>query len=160
MAEAQRTVNENLRLDAGVAAYEFYLLEAQLPCKYNAGDTHFRRRFNAGKIVHAHLGAAVKGNIRQGASDNGNKADVLNNDAVGPGVAGKSGSAQSLLRLPVADKGIEGDIYLAAAHMAIAHSLFKFLVGEVFCAAAGVEVAKPQINRVGAVLNGGNNGFG
>ena len=44
--------------------------------------------------------------------------------------------------------------------MAIAHGLLKLLVCEVFRPAAGIEIVQAHIDRVGAVLHGGDDSLG
>ena len=51
VAEAQRAVAEDLRLDAGVFCNKADLLQAQLPGQHRSRQAKLRRRFHAGKIM-------------------------------------------------------------------------------------------------------------
>ena len=64
------------------------------------------------------------------------------------------------LHLPVVDQGVERHIDLAAADMAVAHGALVFLIGEILCAAPGVEVAHAHIDGVRAVLHRGDHSLG
>ena len=159
MAEAQRAVDKNLRFDRGVPGDEFDLLQAQLPGQNGAGQSHLGGSLHACQVMQAHLGAGMEGNVRQSAAYGADKAQILHNQPVCPCGRGKPRIVHSGLHLPVVDQGVEGDVYLAAADMAVAHGLFKFLVCEVFRAPAGVEIAHAQVHGVGAVLHSSDYGL-
>ena len=90
----------------------------------------------------------------------GDEAEILDDDAVGADLGGKARGLKRWLDLGVIDEGVERHIYLAAAHVAVAHGAFKFFVGEVLRAAAGIEVAHAHIDGVRAVLHRGDDRLG
>ena len=51
VAEAQRAVAEDLRLNAGMLGDKTDLLQAQLPGQHGSRQAKLRRRFHAGKIM-------------------------------------------------------------------------------------------------------------
>ena len=69
VAEAQRAVDEYLRLDARMLCDKLYLLKRQLTREHSACQPHLGRGLDACKIVYAHLGAGVQRDIRHGASE-------------------------------------------------------------------------------------------
>ena len=160
MAEAERPVDKDLGLDGGAPGDIADLLIAQLPGQHRPGHAQLRRGLHALQVVDGHLGAGVQGNVRQVLADGGGQAQILDDDAVGPGLGGKPRALQRALHLPVVDKRIERHVHLAAADAAVAHGAFEFLFGKVFCAAAGVEIAHAHIDRVRPVLDGGDDGLG
>ncbi len=160
MAEAQRPVHEDLRLDGGAGGDGADLLQAQLPCEHGAGKPQLRRGLDAREIVQTHLGARVKRDVRQGLSDRLDQSQILDDNAVSPQIGGEAGRTHGALDLPVVDEGVERHIDLAAADAAVAHSFFKFFVGKVFGAAPGVEIAHAEIYGVRSILHGGDNGLG
>ena len=54
-------------------------------------------------------------------------------------------------------EGVERDVDLTAADMAVSHRLHEFLICEIFRAAAGVERAHTHVYGVRSVLHGGDN---
>ena len=88
------------------------------------------------------------------------ETEVLHNERVRAHVGGELRGFHRAFKLPVVHKRVERDVYLTSPDMAVAHRLFKFFVGEVLRTAAGVEAAETEINRVRAVLHGGNDRFG
>ena len=58
---------------------------------------------------------------------------------------------------PASDAGVERDVDLTAADMAVSHRLHEFLICEIFRAAAGVERAHTHVYGVRSVLHGGDN---
>ncbi len=82
MAEAQRAMDEYLRLYWSVFRNVFYLLKAQLARKHCARQPHLRRRLHAGEVVDAHLRARMEGNVRQGAAYRRDKPQILNDNPV------------------------------------------------------------------------------
>ena len=159
MAEAERAVHEDLGLDGGVFCDVPDLLQAELAGQHGAGAAHLGGRLDARQIVDAHLRARVDRDVGQGAADHGRKAQILNENGVRPLVGHESRRIQRGLHLPVADQGVQRDIDLAAADAAVARGLAELLFGKVFRTAAGVEAAQAQIDRVRAVLHGGDDGF-
>ena len=160
MAEAQGAVDEDLRLDGGVLRNKADLVKAQLAGQHSPCHAELGGRLHARKVVDGHLGARVQGDVRQVLPDCGDEAEVLDDDAVGADLGGKARSLKGGLDLAVIDEGVERHIYLAAAHMAVAHGAFKFLVGEILRAAAGVEIAHAHIDGVRAVLHRGDHSLG
>ena len=160
VAEAQGAVDEDLGLNGGVLRDIADLVKAQLPCQHGAGYAELGCRLHARKVVDGHLGARVQGNVGQVLPDRGDEAEILDDDAVGADLGGKARSLKRGLDLTVVDEGVERHIYLAAAHMAVAHGAFKFLVGEVLRAASGVEIAHAHIDGVRAVLHRGDHSLG
>ena len=159
MAEAQRAVAEDLRLDAGVLGDKLDLLQAQLPGQHRPGQPHLRRGFHAGEVMDAHLGAGVKRNVRQSGADGLDEAQILDDNAVGAQVGSQLCRGDGRLQLPVVHQGVQGHIDLAAPDAAIAHGFFKFFVGKILGAAAGVEIPHSQIHGVRPVLDGGDDRF-
>ena len=101
----------------------------------------------------------MEGYVRQHRPDGPDQAQILDDDAVGPQVGGQLGSLHRGLDLPVVHQGIQRHIDLAAPDPAVAHGLFKFLVGKIPGAAAGVEIPHSQIYGVRSVLYGGDHRF-
>ena len=99
--------------------------------------------------------AAARLASRCGA-DGARKTQILNDQPVGPQGGGKARVLHGSFHLPVVYEGVQRHIHLAAPDSAVAHGLFKFLICEVFRAAAGVKVAHTQIYGVGPVLYRGN----
>ena len=159
MAEAQRAVDEDLRLYGGVFRDVPYLLEAELSREHRARQPHLRRRLYAGEVVDAHLRARVEGDVRQGAAYRRDKPQILNDQPVRAARGRKTRGVHRRAHLAVVDERVERDVDLAAAHAAVGHCLFKFLIREILRAASGVEVAQSEIDRVRAVLHGGNDGL-
>ena len=153
VAEAQRAVNEDLRLDGCVAAYELYLLERKLAGKHSAGKPHLGSSLNACKIVYAHLGAGVQRNIRNCLSEHGQQAEILHEYRGCTEVGDSASKPGSLFHLPVADKGIHRDINLAVSYTAVSYRLFKFLFVKILSTPARIEDAQAHIHRISAVLN-------
>ena len=156
MAEAQRAVDEYLRLYGGVFRDICYLLKAQFAREHRARQPHLRRRLHTGEVVDAHLRARVEGDVRQGAAYRGDKPQILNDYPVRAALGREARGVHRRAHLPVVDERVERDVDLAAAHAAVGHRLFKFLVCKILRAAAGVEVAHSEIDRVRAVLHRGN----
>ena len=160
MAEAQRPVDEDLRLDGRVFGDEADLFDAQLPGQHRPRHAQLRRGLHPLQVVDGHLGAGVQGDVRQVLADGGGQAQVLHQDGVGPGFGGEPRALQRALHLPVVDQGIQSHIDLAAADAAVAHGPCEFFVVEILCAAPGVEVAHAEIHGVRPVLDGGDDSLG
>ena len=156
MAEAQSAVDEDLRLYRRVLRDKFYLLKAELARQNGAGQPHLGRGLNAGKVVYAHLRARVQRDIWNGPFQNTQKSDILNQYCVRSKVRYAPGKLGGLLHLTVANKRVHRDIDLAAAYAAVPHRLFKFLVAEILRSAASIEYSQSHIDRIRAVLYGGN----
>ena len=159
VAEAQRAVDEHLRLYRRILRYVLYLLKTQLSRQHGASHAHLRRSLNAGQIVYAHLGARMQGNIRQCLPDRGHEAEILYNYPVRAASRREARVLHGRAYLSVVHERVERDVHLAAAHMAVTNGLLKFLICKILCAAAGIEVAKAHIYRVRAVLHSGDDRF-
>ena len=160
VAEAERPVHEDLRLHGAVLRDEADLLEAQLARQYDALHAELGRGLHAREVVDAHLRARVQRDVRQGAADHRGEAQILQDQPVHADGVGQAGRLQRGVHLPVVDEGVERQVDLAAADMAVAHGLFQLFLVEVFGSAAGVEVAHAEIHGVRAVLHGGDDGLG
>ena len=159
VAEAQRAVDEDLDLDGRVFGDVADLFEIELPGEHGPRHAELGRGLDALEVVDGHLGAGVQRDVRQILADGGGETQILHEDRVRSGVTRELRGLERRLDLPVAHEGVERDVDLAAADAAIAHGLLKFFLGKVFGSAAGVEIAHAEIDRVGAVLYGGNDGF-
>ena len=104
----------------------------------------------------AHLRARVQRDIRHGLFKNAEKSEILNEYRVRAQIRHAPGKLDSLLHLAVAHEGVHRDIDLAVAYAAVPHRLFKLLVAEIFRSAAGIEYPQSHIDRICAVLHGGN----
>ena len=107
----------------------------------------------------AHLGAGVEGEVRQGLAQEGEEAPVLDQHRVHPQAGGQAGALQGLRQLPVAEEGVEGQEDPDAPLMAVAEGGGKVLLREVFGAAAGIEAAHAEVDRVRPGLHGGPQGL-
>ena len=155
VAHAKGPVAEDLHLGgAGLAGRGGVLLGA-LP-----GDDHPLTAVliqfpDAAASEHAHLGAGMEGQVRQGLPQQVEKAPVLHQDGVHPQAAGHPGGLQGQGQLPVRQQGVQGQKDPDAPDMAVPDGGGKFLIGEVFGAPAGVEISPAQIHRAAAALDGG-----
>ena len=157
MAEAERAVNKHLGLDRGVLGDEPYLLERQLARKHGTGNAHLRRGLDAGEVMQAHLRARVQRDIGQRAADGIGHAEILHDERVRARVRRELRRGDGVAHLTVVHEGVERDIDLTAADMAVSHRLHEFLICEIFRAAAGVERAHTHVYGVRSVLHGGDN---
>ena len=160
VTEAQGPVYKDLRLDGGIFGNEADLLQAQLPCQHRAGHSQLRGGFRALEVVDRHLCARVQRDVGQVLADRGGQAQILHQDRVGPGLACQACALEGALHLPVVDQGVERHIHLAAADAAVTDRALELLAGEVFGAAAGVEIAHSHIDSVRAVLHRGDDSLG
>ena len=158
IAEAQRAVHEHLRLDARVFGNRANLVERKLPRQHRAGEAHFGGGLHAREVVNAHLRARVQRNVRHGVAQHAHQAEILHDNRIRAVVRRLARQIGSGCHLPVAHEGVERDIDLAAADVAVAHRLGKLILCEIVRAAARVVRAKAHVNRVGAVLHRGNHG--
>ena len=101
----------------------------------------------------------MKRDIGHGLFEDREKPQILHEYRVRADIGNKPRKIGGALHFPIAHECVHRDVHLAASHAAIAHSLFKFLVCEVFRTAAGVKGSESHIHRVRAVLHRGNNGF-
>ena len=160
IAEAQRPVHEHLGFDARMLRDEADLLERELAREHGAGDAHLGRGLDPGEIVDAHLRAGVQRNVRQSGAQHACEAQILHKDRVRPGVRRLLRERGGGVHLAVAHEGVERDVDLAAADVAVAHGLGKRLLCEIIGAPARVEpVAKAHIHRVRPVLHRRNDGI-
>ena len=160
IAEAQRPVHEHLGFNARVLRDEADLLERELAREHGAGDAHLGRGLDPGEIVDAHLRAGVQRNVRQGGAQHAREAQILHEDRVRPGVRRLLRERGGSVHLAVAHEGVERDVDLAAADVAVAHGLGKRLPCEIIGAPARVEpVAKAHIHRVRPVLHRRDDGI-
>ena len=157
MAEAERAVNEHLGLYRGILGDEPYLLERQFARKHGAGDAHLRRGLDPGEVMQAHLCARVKWDIGQRTADSVGHAKILHDERVRARIRRELRRGDGIPHFAVVHEGVERDVDLAAADMAVAHRLHEFLICEIFRAAAGVERAHAHVNGVRSVLHGGDN---
>ena len=160
IAEAQRTMHKDLGLDARVLRDEADLLERELAREHGAGDAHLGRSFDSGEVVDAHLRARVQRDIRQSITQHARKPQILHEDRVRSGVRRLLRERGGGLHLAVTHEGVERDVDLAAADMAVAHRFCKRLPCEIIRAPARVEpVAKAHIHRVRPVLHRRDDGI-
>ena len=160
IAEAQRPVHEHLGFDARMLRDEADLLERELAREHGAGDAHLGRGLDPGEIVDAHLRAGVQRNVRQSGAQDARETQILHKDRVRPGVRRLLRERGGSVHLAVAHEGVERDVDLAAADVAVAHGLGKRLLCEIIGAPARVEpVAKAHIHRVRPVLHRRNDGI-
>ena len=96
----------------------------------------------------------MKGEVRQRLPQQVKKSPVLHQYRVHAQAAGLGGDLHGPGQLPVGQKGVQCQKDPDAPEVAVAQGVREFLVGKIFGAAAGVEVAPAQINGVGAVLDG------
>ena len=159
VAEAQRAVDEDLGLDGSAGGDVTDLIDRQLAREHGARESHLGRGLDPGEIVDAHLRAGVQGNVRQRGAQRAHEPEILHDQSVGAERGDEPRLGDGRFRFTVVHERVERDIDPAAADAAVAHGLLKLFLGKVFRSAAGVEVAQTEIDRVGAVLYGGNDGF-
>ena len=148
-------MDEHLHLGGTIPANLLCILRGALPGDdhpLTAVDGHFTA-CPGGK--HAHLGAGVEGQVRQGLPQQVKKPPVLHQHRVHPQAAGLGGDFHSPGQLPVGQQGVQCQKDPDAPEVAVAQGVRELLIGKIFGAPAGVEVAPAQIHRVGAVLDSG-----
>ena len=101
----------------------------------------------------------MKRQIGHGLAQRAHKTEILDDQPVRAERRGEPRLGDGLLHLAVAHERVERNIDLAAADAAITHGLLKFFLGKIFGSAAGVEIAHAEIDRIRAVLYGGDDGF-
>ena len=97
--------------------------------------------------------------VRERLPEHVEKTPVLYQDGVHTQAGGRPGSLDGAGQLPVRQQGVQGQKHPHAPLVAIAQGIGKFLVGEIFGAAAGVELAPAQIDGAGTILYGCPEGF-
>ena len=102
----------------------------------------------------AHLGAGVDGQLRAELAAELRDTQILDDDRVDACADGDPQELGRGVHLPVGGEGVEGQVDLRAADMTEADGLAQLVRGEVFGVGAGIERAQPQIDRVGAALDG------
>ena len=153
-------MHEHLGFNARVLRDEADLLERELAREHGAGDAHLGRGLDPGEIVDAHLRAGVQRNVRQGGAQHARESQILHKDRVRPSVRRLLRERGGSVHLAVAHEGVERDVDLAAADVAVAHGLGKRLLCEIIGAPARVEpVAKAHIHRVRPVLHRRDDGI-
>ena len=148
-------MHEHLGFDARVLRDEADLLERELAREHGAGDAHLGRSLDSGEVVDAHLRARVQRDIGQRAADGIGHAEILHDERVRARVRRELRRGDGVAHFTVVHEGVERDVDLTAADMAVSHRLHEFLICEIFRAAAGVERAPAQIHRAAAALHGG-----
>ena len=150
-------MDEDLHLDGAARGDEADLLGGKLAREDDPAHAELRRGVDPGEIMDGHLGAGVQRKIGADAAQHAREPEVLHQHGVRPRVGHEAPKLRRLLHLAVAHEGVHRDINAAAALVAVAQRVYKFLLGKIFRAPAGVEAAEPQINGVRPVLNGGDN---
>ena len=85
MANAERTMDEQLGFDGGILQKQFQILLADLPCGNHAGKAERLQQFCHFAVVARHLRAGVQFQFGNGAADRHSAAGVGNDQGVHPG---------------------------------------------------------------------------
>ena len=152
---AERAVDEDFELHAGILADRPDFLEREFPGQHGAlealpgdevaalrgGDVHLRGR------VQGQRGEAIPGHLHH--------AEVLDDDAVRLEPVEVLEELVDPVGLPVLEDGIDGDVHLLAPLVDGLEAGLELVEGEIGRTHAGVEGAQPEVHRVGAFADGG-----
>ena len=159
VAHTQGAVDEALDLHWGAVAQIGDLVSAQLPAHHHPGHAQVGGGFGPVQGVDGHLGAGVEGQVRRHLAAHPRHAQVLHQQGVHAHLADLIHQLGGLGQLPVVEEGVEGEIDLDPAEVAVLDGLLEGGFVEVDCVAAVVEVAIAQVDGVSTALDGGADGL-
>ena len=160
VAEAQGAVAKALQLDA-LLGNAGDLLEGELAREGHAVGAHLAAPGRAAGVVDVGLGGDVRLNLRPRATDLAEQAPVLDDEGVRAQEPCATDQVQHARNLARGNGHVDRHVHTGAGQVRAAAGLGKGLLGEVLCAAAGVEVvAQAAVDGVRARCQGGVEGFG
>ena len=159
IAHAKRPVSKGLHLCRAVFTDGPGVLRGAFPGQYHPLTAIGGSFLSAAGGKKTHLGAGVKGQVRQRPAQQVKEAPVLHQHTVHPQAAGLPGGFQRGGQLPVRHQRVESEEHPHAPFMTVAQGLGKFLIGKVFRTPAGIEFPPAQIHGAGAVLDRGPQRF-
>ena len=158
VGDAEGAVDEGFDGDGGGGGDAFDVGRGQFAGEDDAFDAEPADEVDAAGVGEGHLGGAVYWKRGGGDVEEFGKAKVLDDDGIdaGGGEGGDvvDGGGQFIGE----DQGVEGDVAANVVGVEIGDDLGELVEGEIGGAMAGVEVAEAEVDRVGAVGDGGAHG--
>ena len=152
VADAERTVYKDLRLNGGVPDEAAQILPAHLPGADHTGKARFFQQAGGFRAVSRQLGACVQLD-RDPAAYFLCGADVGDDQGVRTAQIRHLCRPEKIVQLPVPDQGVGGDVDPGAESVGTTDSLGKLFGGEISGVEPCVESDPAQINGVGAALD-------
>ena len=159
VAHTQGTVDEALDLHWGTVAQIGDLISAQLSTDHHSGHPQVGGGFGAVQGVDGHLGAGVEGQVRRHLAAHPRHAQILYQQGIYAHLADLIHQLGGLGQFSVVEEGIEGEIDLDPAEVAVLDGLLEGGFVEIHCIASGVKVAVSQVDGVSAALDSGTDGL-
>ena len=149
-------MSEGLYLYIAVFCKEFYPLHADLPGEHGACQAHITAVFKPSKVVNAHLGAGMKGQIGELLFYQSCKAEVLHQNGINAYPVKLRRKIQGRRKLPVEQQGIQCYIAAYSPFVAVVHRTGQLIAAEIIRKAPCIEASAAEINGIRSVLHGGN----
>lgn len=157
--EAECSMDEDLDLHRCRRRNDGNLVQCQFACQHGPLKAEFVQHPHARRIVDRHLGRGVQGEGRKMVAHQPGYGQVLNDHAVSPHYRQGRQCLHQLGEFLFLYQGVQGDVDPPVMGMGVGQHPLHLGQGEVPGAGAGGEILQPGVDRIGPLLDGGEEGF-
>lgn len=159
ISDAEGAVNEDFHGEDGGARDFFDFWNGELAGEDDAFHAEGFDEADAAGFGEGHLGGAVDGEGGAHLVDELNKAEILDDDGIDAGGGDLPEVGGGFGEFGGEDQGVEGEVGADVVFVEVAYDFREIFGFEVGGAVAGVEVGEAEIDGIGPVDDGGDEGF-